>query len=244
MRHLIGVVLAIVMAGVLFFAGAWGYLRLTALTAPLSRLPAGGGSLLSDHGMLAALVAVAGTGLLAGILVAAPRISPLAAGLPGLAVARLDGVLRGQRPARGTSDPAEVSPVRGRFRGHALSRDPRGSRPGDDHPALRAVQVAGSQHRRAGITGDSGRTPAWTRSSDRRQRRNRSVTQDRPIRRRHLAITNMARHSPADSRAGCRHDRLLRAGSRRWPTAFQDERADLRTRPPRRGGPELTCGGQ
>ena len=34
--------------------------------------------------MLAALVAVAGTGLLAGILVAAPRISPLAAGLPGL----------------------------------------------------------------------------------------------------------------------------------------------------------------
>ena len=34
--------------------------------------------------MLAALVAVAGAGLLAGILVAAPRVSPLAAGLPGL----------------------------------------------------------------------------------------------------------------------------------------------------------------
>ncbi len=84
MRHLMGVVLAIVLAGVLFFAGAWGYLRLAALTAPLSRLPAGGGSLLSDHGMLAALVAVAGTGLLAGILMVAPRISPLAAGLPGL----------------------------------------------------------------------------------------------------------------------------------------------------------------
>ena len=84
MRHLMGVVLAMVMAGVLFFAGAWGYLRLMARTAPLSRLPAGGGSLLSDHGMLAALIAVAGTGLLAGILVAAPRVSPLAAGLPGL----------------------------------------------------------------------------------------------------------------------------------------------------------------
>ena len=68
----------------LFFAGAWGYLRLTALTAPLSRLPAGGGSLLSDHGMLTAQIAVAGTGLLAGILIAGPRISPLAAGLPGL----------------------------------------------------------------------------------------------------------------------------------------------------------------
>ena len=34
--------------------------------------------------MLAGLAAVAGTGLLAGILIAAPRISPLAAGLPGL----------------------------------------------------------------------------------------------------------------------------------------------------------------
>ena len=34
--------------------------------------------------MLPALVAVAVTGLLAGILIAAPRISPLAAGLPGL----------------------------------------------------------------------------------------------------------------------------------------------------------------
>jgi hypothetical protein len=84
MRHLIGILLAVVMAAVLFFAGAWGYLRLTALTTPLSRLPAGGGSLLSDHRMLAGLAAVAGAGLLAGVLVAVPRISPLAAGLPGL----------------------------------------------------------------------------------------------------------------------------------------------------------------
>lgn len=84
MRHLIGLLLAVVMAGMLFFAAAWGYLRLTALTTPLSQVPAGGGSLLSDHQMLAWLAAVAGTGLLAGILVAAPRISPLAAGLPGL----------------------------------------------------------------------------------------------------------------------------------------------------------------
>ena len=86
MRHLIGILLAVVMAVVLFFAGAWGYLRLTALTTPLSKLPAGGGSLLSDHHMLFGLAAVAGTGLLAGILIAAPRISPLAAGLPGLAL--------------------------------------------------------------------------------------------------------------------------------------------------------------
>jgi len=84
MRHRIGIVLAIVMAGVLFFAGSWGYLRLLRLPAPLSGLPAGGGSLLSFHGVLAALAAVAATGVLAGILIAAPRISPLAAGLPGL----------------------------------------------------------------------------------------------------------------------------------------------------------------
>ena len=82
MRHLIGILLAVVMAAVLFFAGAWGYLRLTVLTTPLSKLPVG--SLLSDHHMLFGLAAVAGTGLLAGILIAAPRISPLAAGLPGL----------------------------------------------------------------------------------------------------------------------------------------------------------------
>jgi hypothetical protein len=71
MRHRIG----IVMAGVLFFAGSWGYLRLLRLpapAAPLSGLPAGGGSLLSFHGALAALAAVAATGMLAGILIAAP----------------------------------------------------------------------------------------------------------------------------------------------------------------------------
>jgi hypothetical protein len=87
MRHLIGIVLAIVMAGVLFFAGAWGYLRLlgtSATATSLSGLPASGGSLISDHRVLYGLTAVAVTGLLAGILVTAPRISPLAAGLPGL----------------------------------------------------------------------------------------------------------------------------------------------------------------
>ena len=87
MRHRIGIVLAVVMTGVLFFPGAWGYLRLLRVPAPsdqLSGLPAGGGSLLSEHHVLLALAAVAGTALLAAILIAAPRISPLAAGLPGL----------------------------------------------------------------------------------------------------------------------------------------------------------------
>jgi hypothetical protein len=87
MRHRIGIVLAVIMTGVLFFPGAWGYLRLLRLPAPadqLSDLPAGGGSLIPEHHVLLALAAVAGTALLAGVLVAAPRISPLAAGLPGL----------------------------------------------------------------------------------------------------------------------------------------------------------------
>src|SRR5215469_15860470 len=87
MRHRIGMVLAVIMAAVLFFPGAWGYLRLLRIPAAagqLSRLPANGGSLISDHNVLIAFAAMAGTGLLAGILIAVPRISPLAAGLPGL----------------------------------------------------------------------------------------------------------------------------------------------------------------
>jgi hypothetical protein len=87
-RHLIGIGLAIVMVLAMFFAGAWGYVRLLRLPAnaggPLSALPAQGGSLLSNGSVLAALGAMAGTAILAGILVAAPRISALAAGLPGL----------------------------------------------------------------------------------------------------------------------------------------------------------------
>lgn len=87
MRHRIGVVLAVVMTGVLFFGGAWGFLRLLRLPAPLdqfSQLPAHGGALITDHTALAALGAVVGTGLLAGLLICVPWVSPLATGLPGL----------------------------------------------------------------------------------------------------------------------------------------------------------------
>jgi hypothetical protein len=95
MRHWIGMILAVVMAGVLFFAGAWGYLRLLRLPAAagqLAQLPGGGGSLISDHSQLYAIAAIAGTGLLAGILIAVPRISPLAAGLPGLVLVGWTGL--------------------------------------------------------------------------------------------------------------------------------------------------------
>ena len=127
MRHLIGIILAVVMVAVLFFAGAWGYLRLTALTVPVSQLPAGGGSVLSDHRMLASLVAVAATGLLAGLLIAAPRISPLAAGLPGLLLLGWTALYLVSVRRAVHLIPLKSHVVRGRFRGHALSRDPRGS---------------------------------------------------------------------------------------------------------------------
>jgi hypothetical protein len=88
MRHLMGVVLAVVMAAVVFFAASWGYVKL--LIGPAGpgsgALPATGGSLLHNHAVLEGFGALLGAGLVAGLLIAAPRISPLAAGLPGLAL--------------------------------------------------------------------------------------------------------------------------------------------------------------
>jgi hypothetical protein len=86
-RHLYGTALAVAMTAIMFFAGSWGYLRLLKLPVPpgqLAALPAGGGSLLGNSSMLLALAAVVGPAVLAGLLVMLPRISPLAAGLPGL----------------------------------------------------------------------------------------------------------------------------------------------------------------
>jgi len=89
MRHVLGIGLAIVLAGAVFFAAGWGYLRLMRIalsTVNVSELPAPGANLLHDTTVLYAVAALAGTALLAGIFAAAPRISPLAAGLPGLAL--------------------------------------------------------------------------------------------------------------------------------------------------------------
>jgi hypothetical protein len=87
MRHLIGIGLAIGLAAAIFFAATWGYLRL--LKVPVvnggaSTLPANGGTLLHNANAMEAAAALAGTALLAGIFVAWRRISPLAAGLPGV----------------------------------------------------------------------------------------------------------------------------------------------------------------
>jgi hypothetical protein len=76
MRHLLGVLLAVAMGAALFFGGGWGIARIMAMHAR--------GVTISGAPGLIALGAVLGTGLLLGILMAAPGISPLGAGLPGL----------------------------------------------------------------------------------------------------------------------------------------------------------------
>jgi hypothetical protein len=91
MRHLIGVALAIVMAAAIFFAGSWGYLKLLSGSAK-GTLPAGSGSLIHDHAVLEGFGLLLAVGLLAGILMVLPIISPLAAGLPGLALLAWTGL--------------------------------------------------------------------------------------------------------------------------------------------------------
>lgn len=78
MRHVIGLVLAVILAAVLFGGAGWGTWRLMALHAV-------GTSLTGKPGLLA-VAALAGTGLLLGLLLVVPAVSPLAAGLPGLAL--------------------------------------------------------------------------------------------------------------------------------------------------------------
>jgi hypothetical protein len=92
MRHLVGVVLAIVLAAAIFFAASWGYLKLLITPSALGALPGGGGSLLHNHAVLEGFGALLGVSLVAGLLIAAPRISPLAAGLPGLALLAWTGL--------------------------------------------------------------------------------------------------------------------------------------------------------
>lgn len=78
MRHFVGILLALVMAALLFVAAGWGVARLTA--AGSHHL-----SLTGSHN-LAAFGALVVTGLILGILLTVPAVSPLATGLPGLAL--------------------------------------------------------------------------------------------------------------------------------------------------------------
>ena len=92
MRHLVGVLLAVLLAAAVFFAASWGYLKLLIAPARLGTLPGGGGSLWHNHAVLEGFGALLGVGLIAGLLIAAPRISPLAAGLPGLVLLAWTGL--------------------------------------------------------------------------------------------------------------------------------------------------------
>jgi hypothetical protein len=76
MRHMLGVLLAILLSAALFFGAGWGISRIAAVQAA-------GQGIGTTQG-LPALGALLGTGLLLGILMAAPVISPVGPGLPGV----------------------------------------------------------------------------------------------------------------------------------------------------------------
>src|SRR5215469_9842380 len=86
MRHLYGIGLAVALSAAVFFGGTWGYYRLFLRNGPGSAwsLPAGGGGLFTSTTVMLGLAAIVGTALVAGLLLMIPRISPLAAGLPGV----------------------------------------------------------------------------------------------------------------------------------------------------------------
>src|SRR5208282_3061253 len=75
-RHVFGVVLAMAAGVALFLAAGWGVAEITSLHAR--------GMILTTTPGLAALGAVLGAGLLLGILLAVPGISPVGTGLLGL----------------------------------------------------------------------------------------------------------------------------------------------------------------
>jgi hypothetical protein len=78
MRHLIGLILGLALAAAVFLAGGWGAEHVPALVGHSVGLPSRTG--------LIGLAAMLGAGLLLGILLAVPAVSPLATGLPGLAL--------------------------------------------------------------------------------------------------------------------------------------------------------------
>ena len=78
MRHLTGIFLALVMAAVLYAGAGWGAGRIDALRAHGTSLATAPGA--------QALAVLAAAGLLLGVMIAVPAVSPLASGLPGLAL--------------------------------------------------------------------------------------------------------------------------------------------------------------
>jgi hypothetical protein len=82
MRHLVGVILAVALAATILFAGAWGVGRILVLRGAVTAT--GTSQALTTQRGLFAVGAVLATGLVIGIFLAVPGISPLATGLPGI----------------------------------------------------------------------------------------------------------------------------------------------------------------
>lgn len=82
MRHLVGLLLALGVLVMLFFGTAWGVGRIIVLRGSITAL--GTQNVLTSHRGLIAVGVLAATGLVLGILLAVPAVSPLATGLPGL----------------------------------------------------------------------------------------------------------------------------------------------------------------
>jgi hypothetical protein len=82
MRHLVGVILAVALAATVFFAGAWGVGRILVLRGAVTASSTSN-ALTTPRGLFA-VGAVLATGLLIGIFLAVPAVSPLATGLPGI----------------------------------------------------------------------------------------------------------------------------------------------------------------
>jgi hypothetical protein len=76
MRHLIGLILGLAVAAAMFFAAGWGAEHVPALVGHSVGTP-------SRTGLIGLGVMLA-TGLVLGILLVVPAVSPLATGLPGL----------------------------------------------------------------------------------------------------------------------------------------------------------------
>jgi hypothetical protein len=92
MRHVYGVALAVVLAAAVFFAASWGYMKVIATPVIAGQLPGDGHSLIHDHALLEGGGALLGVGLVAGLLMVVPWVSPLASGLPGLGLLAWTGL--------------------------------------------------------------------------------------------------------------------------------------------------------
>jgi hypothetical protein len=82
MRHVYGAALAVAMAAAVFFAGGWAYMRVITATNALGATPPR--SLIHNAHIVEGGGILLAVGLLAGLLMVIPWVSPLATGLPGL----------------------------------------------------------------------------------------------------------------------------------------------------------------